>query len=752
MKKWMPSIIKGIVLVLVLSAAWSRTAQAQYFTGYMELDYNYLTTRDVNNLTGTVSKSSADSFLERYSLGYRTNLYPYLQLSFGYLYEQAFSAVQSSDATMRSSAVKMSPYVDLSLNNPDFNAGTHFQRTEQRQSPGGANQITDVYSANFNLRRREHRPTLTILASRSYFYDKDRSAQDTVADATSLSSAYTPVENLDLGYLFTYNTLLDRLTDVRTHGMSNSGRASYSTNIFDRRISIDTHYRILYSTSETRFPSGGGTGTVTLSVATTQGIAGLGPSGSITPPETPLFETMVSKPLLIDGDTTTPTDVNIGYSLNQNPRSMGVVVAAPTDMNLLYVVLNQDISALAGSFVWDVYISTDRTPIGNGPKQWTLLQQGATAVFNPFNRRFEISFPDVQAQFIKVVTRPLSSPLPSPPIDINNILVTELLAFHQVSAAEAARETTGWAATQNYDAAVNAKILDGPFLLYYNFFYAGTETNTGTSTGPARRFTLSNGLTALRSFGSIFSASARVSRDDIGSNAASQPYEVAYGASVSLTATPLPTLSHNLLVSEQRQYTGSKEVVTQSAILSNAAQLYQGVSLSVTGQQSSTSESDTENVIKASSLTESVSLTPNPQVSITLNHADTATKQYGRDVAEISQRDATDSVSLSYTPVPAIALSASYAQDKPRDAQRTAVENYSAYWSPFPGGRLVLSVGYNESIALPSHDKTTQVGPSVQWRINDNLYLISSYLWVRVATAADTVRSENTSVSIRWVF
>ncbi len=747
--KCIPSFIKGLIPVAVLLAVWTPCAAFADIGGSMELNYNNITSRTDSRITGLRTNERQEGFEELYNLMYRAQLTPYLGLNLGYVYDQSFNASRSSEdvATRRSMSLRTSPYVDLTLANPLFSTRAGFRRTEQRQRPGGADLFSDTYNFNFNLKTKEKQPTLAILYSRAYLYDRYRESQNIVGDSASLASNYSPTQELSFGYLLSYNDSQNRIADIETSNLSNTGRASYGTGFFDRRITFNTNYQATYTESETKFPTGT-TANVTLPVTPTQGIGGSGPAGSITPPETPVFETMVSKPILIDSNDVLPSDINIGYSpQNQNFRSMGIVVAAPTDMNLLYVVVDQDITAIAASYTWDVYISTDRTPVGSGPKQWTLWQQAAPATFNSFDRRFEISFSSVQTQFIKVVTRPLSSPLPVPPININSILVTELRAFNNVTAAQAKGLTARRSVSQLYDLGARAVLLEAPVLLSYDVYYTASETRPGL-----RQSTLSNGISALRRFSSIFSGSARVSRDDIDSNARGFERETIYMASASLVATPLPTLSHNLVLSAQRDQTGGRVTSSQSAFLGNTAQLYEGVSVNLSGSTSNSSVSDTGSKTRGETFTAGLSLVPHRLLSVNASHSDAASRQTTPGASETSSRTSTDSVTIAYTPVPAIYLTASYDVSATRGAGRTANELLSASWSPFAGGRLVFTFNYSQQIALPSRDKTTIYGPTVQWRVNDRLFLTSSYSQIKLQTASATITSDNLAVNVRWLF
>jgi hypothetical protein len=57
--------------------------------------------------------------------------------------------------------------------------------------------------------------------------------------------------------------------------------------------------------------------------------------GTDTPPETPSLDTLISNVLLMDGNTTAPSGVNIGYSVTVTaPRNMGLDLGTAAVVNV----------------------------------------------------------------------------------------------------------------------------------------------------------------------------------------------------------------------------------------------------------------------------------------------------------------------------------------------------------------------------------------------------------------------------------
>jgi hypothetical protein len=743
-------ILRGIACAALLLTLWrAGIARAQLVGGFVDLTYNHSVSRSSDVLAGS-SKASSDAFLQRYSMNYNAMLYPYLRLKFGYMYERLMGETDfTSDITSshsESTTTKLNPSVDLGLANPLFTAGLAFRRTELRQT-GSETLFSDAYNASFALRRREGRPSLDIVATRYYNYDADRLRQDMVADTVSASTRYVPIKDLELRYQIAYNQSEDRLDDFESSGLGNSLRASYGTEFFDRRVTMNTNYSASASRSEASFSDTSATGSFLFPVAAGQGISGEGPFGSIGTGMQPTYERMVYKPLLVDTDTAIETDINIGFNpLNQRQRSMGLVFPKAEEMNLLYIYVKQDLDAvIADSFLWTVYVSSDPAPIEGGPKQWTQVQASLPAVYNAFYRRFEITFPLVQTQFIKVVTSPYpSSTSPVVGFDTTTIQVTEIQSVREVALSGAAgQKQIQRSFSQLYDLSVRTRIAEKPALVYHDFFYSIMDSADGES-----RYSMANTLTASRRFSTVFSGTLRGSRDDSNER---QGHRTVHSVSASLTATPLPVLSHSLVLNWQGQTVASERSSSRSAYLSNAATLYQGIDLILSGGTSASSSStgiETRNKL----LNFGATIVPHQAVSMNLSHSDSISQQYGRGVGELTTRQTTNGGGVTWSPYPALYLAGSVAATSGRGTERSTVQNYSVSWAPFSGGNLQISMFYSETIETPGKQKTVSMGPTVRWRVNQRLITNASYSKSKTDSPLTTSKSDNFNGNVVWTF
>lgn len=715
---------------------------AAALSGYMELDYSRGKTTTVD-AAGNSQASESTDFLQRYSLRMQNRIMPYLSLDLGYFLEKDLLKSEIDTFDFESTRTRMSPSAGLSLANPLFRTEVGYNALEAKRENEGALPMTMVqkrYSAFFGLARREDRPTFDVSYLRSIVYDKERIIQDTVTDQFSLSSAYRPARELDIRYRGSYIELSDRKGGVESKGLSNSGQVSYSDQFWNNRMSFTADYIISVSRSET---SVSGTGAVTSEILPAAGLAGSGPLGTDIPPETPASDTLVSSPSLIDGNTAAGSGINIGYSAAiPGPRNMGLDLGAETELNTLFVWINQQLpNSIVNSFSWNVYVSSDTTDL----KQWTLWQTIFPAFFGIFDARFELRFLNVKTRFIKVVTGPLASPVPVPGVDVNNILVTELQAFIARPAQEL--QGTTRSTVQTFNASMRTKIADVPNL-YYDVYYWQTKTDPGGTP----RYLLSNGLSLSQRLSRVFSTSARVSRDDSDDK---DNHRVGHTYSASVTATPLNTLTHALVFSERKDEVGEQKSKQQSLVLNNSATPYRGIDMNLSGGLTD-STSFTGQESKSAYVTFGSTLRPRRTMTINLGYADYNTRVTEAGT-EFSTGTRNSSAGLAYTPFITLYLfagiDAATTSDKNKGTEATSrTQNYSASWSPQSSGTLTIRIAVSQTLTTADNGKNTAVTPGIRWVIRRGTFLDAGYQLITTRNDDLTSRTGSLFASLKVTF
>ena len=705
-------------------------AMADGINGFVELNYNALDTK-TSDATGLSTESKQSSILERYNLSLERSLYPYLKLRAGGLFEKTFTNITIDDVDTRSSDAKTNPFVDLTLRNPFITAGAGYNKREEKQDTRGLSSSTtirDTYNAIFGL-RPEGLPTLDTLFTRTDTYDKARLFQNNENDYFSLSSRYKPVKDLDLRYQFTSNDAKNLLTDVDVKVLTQTGKATYSGQFFNNRISLYSSYNI--SRQETEAP--------TLQLFPFSGLSAIN--------DTPANGALNPNTALIDGDLTASSGINIGQNPSQQMppdtayRNMGLDFVVSTEVGNLFVWVDRELpDAVASTFKWDVYVSSDN-------QNWvSLVQQISVAsVVQVLDKwRFELNFTSVTTRYIKVVTTPLAATVNVPGFDMSkasDIFVTELQASVQRVPAMVNERTTR--TTQIYDLSARARLLDNPYL-YYDFYYWHTKTDpTGLT-----RYILSNGLTLSQRLSRVFTGSARIARED-GEETAGK--RVSYVYSASLMAVPLPTLSNSLVMSGRTESTAGRSSDISSVFLNNSAELYRGVNVNLSGGVSSaTSETrqETDNTV----LTFGASLVPYRTMNISVSYSDTATKQSGGGMEAISTFSRRGDASVAFNPWTTVYLFSSIGVVSQNDRKTSTVRNYAGTWSPFPGGALQFNFSYNENLRSDDNGKDTLITPSIRWNIIPRTFLNMSYLILKSESTSQATESKSFNANLKMFF
>ena len=364
------------------------------------------------------------------TLAVNTNIFPNLKLDAGVIVEKNISWFKTDGMSTKSDTTDLRPYINLTLNTPLYTAGIGYDRRQETVKTSGSPGVTTV-NENYNAIlgwRPEGLPIIDMRFTRTNLFDEKHDVQDTTTDYGLLSARYT-YKNLDVRYQGTYTDTKDKLNEVETKDYLNTGRITYSDMFFNNRVSFNGSYNISYEETDTTAAGIGGTVSSQISP-----FAGLSLVNDTFNPIT-----LDPNPALIDGNTTTSAGINIGLPPlggDTSLRQIGLDFLVPTEVNQLLVWVDRDLSsapAIANSFSWDIYISTDNLNWSHwaGP----ILP----APFGPFQNRFELDFPNVSTRYIKVVTKPLS-PLVFGSSSFPNIFITELQAFTKKPAATGKRQ------------------------------------------------------------------------------------------------------------------------------------------------------------------------------------------------------------------------------------------------------------------------------------------------------------------------
>jgi hypothetical protein len=683
---------------LLPSSVWA----LDNITAIVELDYSSTNerTEDSGRL---LSETNTDIFMHRYFLDLDKTIYPNLKIMAGGTFEQVISDSETDNVTSKTTATTKHGHIDLLLSTRLISSGIGYKRTEEDVTDS-VPQIRENYNANLSW-RPDGLPTLDANFVRTYTFDKERATEDREEDYWSVASTYEPYRNLQLTGQASYNDRTDVLQDLNVKSWNYSLRASYARR-FGERVSAQANYN--FSGMETK-TSAGGTGEVLFQVFPFSGLSALS--------DTPTLVTLDLNPAVVDGDLLAGAGINLGpppIGEVVRQRNIGVDFIVPSTVNTIYLWVDRKLPpGVANLFSWDIYISSDN-------EHWTFSSTVSRAPFGAFDNRFEINISHVSARYLKVVTNPLPRGVVVPPgTDVSNIFVTEMQTFLRRPAEEVGGTTT----TQSshlYDLGVKWRILDRPSL-YYDFYYWSLITDPGDV-----RSLLSNNLNLSHRFNAVFSGAARIGREDIWETDGKSSANV-YSASV--TAVPLPTLFHSLVVSGRFEDREEGSTITNSAFLNNTAILYKGLNASLAGGVS-VADLDTGARTVSTIVNMGVTAIPHPTLSINFNFSQTnAETTGGSEQASLSNGSSFTrfaSLSLGYTPFPSLYIYTSFGQSSRTDMDTITLQDYAVTWSPFRDGDLQFNFLYSESLSS-ENTKNRTITPSLRWNIRRNTTLDVSY-------------------------
>ena len=528
----MRSPVCCVVLLALLVVSATASAQDGILSGLQKSLESTFSTASTTTTTasGTVTTTDSTNFSPTLRLNFDTLVYPALRMNAGGVFEINWLSATTNGNHVSSTISQNRPFFLLRSTNPTLSPGFGYFRREDRARTTALSTVklvNEEYAAYLGW-NPSGGPRTEFQFLRDHTFDGNRAVQDTVRRYGTLTSNYI-YEGLGLYYLGSYLKTDDRLRGIDTEQVRQSGRGSYSGALLKRRLLLNATYNInhLDLTAVAR-----GTGDEVAFPLTPS-------SGLSLASDTPVTARLNQTPALIDGNLTAGAGVDIGVPAQPSDgqlRNIGVEFLNGGEVNRFLIWVDRQLTIeVANSYSWEIYTSPDNIV-------WRRESQVAVAPFDPFENRFQVDFPTVNARYVKVVTRPLSAAVPDS-ARFADILVTEIQSFLRRRADEGTSHQSQTTHVVNTD--VRFRILDAPALFYEGFYLYNGPDAFGRSTD-----TVSNGLSINHAFARMFSTYARAAREQ-----GSQPqgYTVANVANATLTFNPVPTFRSSLL------YTGRDE-------------------------------------------------------------------------------------------------------------------------------------------------------------------------------------------------
>ena len=216
-----------------------------------ELTYINSHQENTNKSTGEKIKSDFYSFDQLYNLDLSKTLYPYLTFAAGTFFEQDYSTGKTAGTKAKTEERVLIPFVQLNLNNPLYQGGIQYRRTERSEQTTDVPNIEtfrDEINTSFGWQPAEL-PSLNLRYNYFHTYDHPET-QDDIQKLLYLETAYTAWEALNFDYIYTRTDTHDRLTNFDTLNQNHFGRVQYANDFFEGLLSLNTSYKINYNTVE----------------------------------------------------------------------------------------------------------------------------------------------------------------------------------------------------------------------------------------------------------------------------------------------------------------------------------------------------------------------------------------------------------------------------------------------------------------------------------------------------------------------
>ncbi len=697
----------------------------QGVSGSWESTYSFLNS-STTDASGNTIKTSTQAFIERFQLDINTEIFPNLKLRAGGVIRGQWAVFddKTNDIVTRTILLDLNPYFDLTLQTPLYKVDVGYNRRQGIVDVLNQSKTTLINNEYYTILGwwPEGLPSIDAQIRRTDLFDIKKSSVDVKEDFISLNPQYR-YEGLQVQYYGTYLHTRNDLLDLDVWQYTHTGRVSYAGSFFNNRVALNTNYNILNQETKTEAT---GKGFVSTQVFANNGLSKI---DDIT---TPL--TLDPNPALIDGNTTASAGIDLVSNVPLVKRQMGLDLLNPTEVNQLFVWVDRELTpAIVSSFSWQLFTSNDN--LNWVPKAIT------NVVFATFQNRFEITFSTVATRYIKVVTTPLLRN----PLVPTDIFVTELQAFIQVPATDVKGKVSR--TSQLYDLDVKTRILDTPFLSY-ELYYLFNRLDLSGQSGQ-QRYDLINSLSANHRFSEVFSGKARVGIEN--STQFIDQKSLAYFYDATVIADPLRTLHNSLVFYGREEQINGRPNDTNSILLYNTAQLYQGVDVNLNGGVVFRKLEDGGNG-RDFLVNLQANIVPNKKVTLGLNYSNIISRRTGGDQGSSSTSTQTLDFSLSYNPFRTLNLFAFVQYLNETGQKGRVLQNYAINWSPFPDGALQFNIIYNENFRTDDHLVERIFQPNIRYNFSKRSYIELSYQLIRSKSDIQDIKSHLLSTTLKLFF
>ncbi len=298
---------------------------------------------------------------------------------------------------------ELQPSVELIWNEESFDLTALATRRDSKSNDRSSHLVDENGAVTFRS-QMIHYPWLKVTAQQQRLYNKanlsDRDTRDRVA---SVGIGYS-WKYSSIAYNYAHKNTLDRSQKLELKSDNHVVQFGQTRTFLDNKLRSSLSYTFTYKNETDK--------NLAFDPIPREIQPFLGLYTDDATPDLGGLDTIVT---LVDGNSVQPALPLIDIGGNQVNRNIGIDLGYSREASLLYIYTDRP----AGNSVrWDVYRSEDNTI-------WELVS-GAGSNFSPGFSRYEISFPQVTARYLKAVNKGLN--------EIDTVYVTELEALQQITA------------------------------------------------------------------------------------------------------------------------------------------------------------------------------------------------------------------------------------------------------------------------------------------------------------------------------
>lgn len=730
-----------IVLLFVFLIVNARPVMlyAQGINLLADFEYFYTKLDTTDKETGIETDSEFSRFTQFYQVDIGAYLFPYLLFNFGGYFEQEDQEINEIESTgtafdSENTEKTVRPYVELNLINPLYSGGLAYRRRDVERTGtfrSEENLIIDEYDVILNWRPVDF--PLVNFNYRLIELEDDPLTRDQTRETVSLGSKYT---YQDYSFHYLYNSLesFDNLEDSgninRNHNLGVLYKHGFD--VGEDRFDFTAGARFIYNTIEFL-----GTQAELATVDRPSSVPG-SPfyiPDDISPTSNQSFEFIRVE----EGHSL--TDVNIGRNGGLNPVSAGLSFNSSIEVDTVYIGLSRDldsfpnlatpsqIAAVADSFVWRFFASDDLVD-----PNWAELSIDEVT-YNSIDNRFEIRLAEtIESRHIKVTTTPLDLIAPG------EIRYDSIAAFTTISGEEQKPEIF----EQRYTFGAQWSPRTGTV-----FGYDAHFVNEEAKPEEDERTSITNEIYYRHKITEVFHTDGRLSRNErTRTTQQGDEDETDHLLSLSLRADYLDTLRQVLTYSGTHSEENGETDTTNFFILRTIADLYTGWTMNLDlGYGINSLRGGSEQTV--TNVRVGTILEPNRNINISMDYF---TSWIDDDLLGQRRRDyGTLQVLWALTANLNTFFRYSFRNEDAGGIGSTDLREFNINWTPFAGGTLQLSLGYNESLEFGDRELKTFT-PNLTWEVARGVFLDVRYTTGTIDTPQESSDLDSIIAKLRFFY